>query len=183
VPALLIRGCSASVNPEGGRRIPVSSKYNYWLMLDRLEIRMIEGEPALVIPLRLIRRVAAAPPFPEEAPPPSTQDDVRNDVIADTVAVLAEIDPTHEGKRPKDILATLDARGFRYWPERPAKARVRLFASRLWRECYRQAPRLRLRGRARYTAAAGGSAVARGVGFLVSFGITAEAIVISACLL
>jgi hypothetical protein len=88
--------------------------------VDQLKIRVIDGEPCLLIPLRLIQRREA--PVADE-----------DDLITDVVRVLLETDPLRQGRSPTALLAALDVRGKAYYAD-AGKRRLPLFTSRLWRE-------------------------------------------------
>jgi hypothetical protein len=74
------------------------------------------------------------------------------DVIAATESVLAEIDPTGQGVRPKDLLAALDARGFQYHPEHGTR-RAAMFNSAIYNHVTKRGDRSRIvqLQRGRYT--------------------------------
>jgi hypothetical protein len=124
-------------------------------MPDGIEIRfvMVDGAPALevIIPLRLVRELITSTPGAFARTEPEKVASAA--LIAEVVALLTKIDPDRRGCRPKHILAALDQRGIRFWPDRPTRVRLGLLTTRLNHERYRPGSPLQRLDRARYTAA------------------------------
>lgn len=106
----------------------------------RLEIRRIDGELTLLIPLCLISEFIGPPVIA----------DGDEDAITATLKQMDGLGPPYKAMRPTELLKLLDSAGYHFYATYDPKTRLRMYSSRLWHAA-EAGGRLQKVGRGRYS--------------------------------